>query len=387
VFLNQFYWPDSAPTAVLLDQVTRYAVSQGHDVTVICGQSGYFEGAESVPPPVRICRVGSLPFSRNPLNRLLSWGSYFVLAAWRLIRIRRCDILVTMTTPPGLSIIGALLRRYLDAELWIWEMDVYPDVVIATGGMKADSFFSRVLQRLFTWSRRRATGIIALGECMKARLASSGIAANRIHIAENWASDYSELTPVPVHSAPLQLLYSGNLGMAHEVETVATVLRDLAKDDIQFVFAGGGAARGWLEQFCRDHTLGNIEFQSYGDIEQFRNNLSACHLGLVTLRNSCEGTVVPSKIYSLMAAGRPILFIGPHGATPAKVIRDHECGWHFEPGQTTEISAFLRSLSRHPERALEAGERAQRTFSQHYSRYYGTQRLLRVILAHHVDPL
>lgn len=381
VFLNQFYWPDSAPTAVLLDQAAQYAVSQGHDVTVICGKSGYVDGADSVPPPVRICRVGSLRFSRNPLSRLLSWGSYLVLATWQLLRIRHCDILVTMTTPPGLSVVGALLQRYLGAELWIWEMDVYPDVVIATGGLKANSILARVLQRIFTWSRRRATGIIALGECMKTRLVSSGIPANRIHIAENWANDQPEPMPVPSQSSPLQLLYSGNLGMAHEVETIGSVLRDLAEETgIQFVFAGGGAARGQLEQFCSDQNLANVRFQPYGDTEHFTNNLRACHLGLVTLRNSCEGTVVPSKIYSLMAAGRPILFIGPRSATPALLIRDHECGWHFDPGKIAEISAFLRSLSTHPERALEAGERARRTFTQHYSRAHGTKRLLQAIL-------
>lgn len=381
VFVNQFYWPDNAPTAVLLDQVCRYAAQQGHQVTVICSRPGYVAGKAGDPPPVTICRVPSLPFARSPVVRLLSWGSFLVFASWRLFWMRRADVIVTMTTPPGLSIATALLRRRLGAKLWIWEMDVYPDVVVATGGLSPASALTRVLERIFTWSRRRADGVIALGECMKARLARAGVPESKIHIAENWADEPSSSTESG-DSAVLRVLYSGNLGMAHEVDTVARVLTGLAgESNIRFQFSGGGAARPGLEAVCAGAAVSNVTFTGYGDGEQFAANLRAAHIGLVTLRAGCEGTVVPSKVYSLLAAGKPILFIGDPDATPAVVIRRHQCGWQFAPGEDGAIGALLRRLARDPGEIAAAGRRARRTFEEHYSRSRGTERVLRTLLA------
>jgi len=380
VFINQFYWPDNAPTAVLLDQAVRHASEQGHEITVICGRQGYVDGPSGDPPAVRIRRVPSFPFSRNPAGRLLSWGSFLILSAWRLLLLGRTDIVVTMTTPPGLSIVAALLKRRHGAKLWIWEMDVYPDVVIATGGLSSGSWTTRLLQWIFTWSRLRADGIIVLGECMKERLISAGVPSERIHIAQNWASDQiRSLLSQPAR--PLRILYSGNLGMAHEVQTIDAVLETLANEEsIQFLFAGGGAARPGLEQRCRAAKMSNVTFQSYGDNQAFAENLQSCHVGLVTLRNGCEGTVVPSKVYSLMSVGRPILFIGPKNSTAALLVREHQCGWQFDPGKAAETSAFLRSLSADPHRIAEAGRNARRAFEQHYNRAHGTERLLQTLL-------
>lgn len=382
VFINQFFWPDNAPTAVLLDQTVRHAAEQGHEITVICGSQGYVKGSVEDPPAVRICRVPSFPFSRHPISRMLSWGSFLILSAFRLLLLGRNDIVVTMTTPPGLSIAAALLKRLLRARLWVWEMDVYPDVVIATGGLSSGSVATRLFQSVFTWSRCRADGIIVLGQCMKDRLIAAGVPQERVHIAQNWAGGYAINGFLSLKPPPLRILYSGNLGMAHEVETIDDVLKILAAETgIQFVFAGGGAARPGLEQRCRAANIPNITFQSYGDTRTFAENLRSCHLGLVTLRNGCEGTVVPSKIYSLMSIGRPILFIGPKAATPALLVREHQCGWHFEPGKAAETSAFLKLLSTDPSQIEKAGRNAKQAFEQHYNQASGTARLLQTLLS------
>lgn len=326
-------------------------------------------------------RVPSFPFSRNPVGRLLSWGSFFVFAVWRLLLLRRCDILVTMTTPPGLSVPAAILHRWLGARLWIWEMDVYPDVLIATGGLSADSLPARLLSRIFTWSRRRADGIIALGECMKRRLTASGVPENNIHIAANWADDKPAVSMAPC-SPSLRILYSGNLGMAHEVETLKTVVTNLARQPaIQFLFAGGGAARPELETHCRKAGIANVSFQSYGNDLEFDKNLRECHIGLVTLRDGCQGTVVPSKVYSLLAMGRPVLFIGPSDATPALLIDEYRCGWHFAPGQTTEIERHILALLQNPEPLRTASAHARLAYERHFTRAIGVARILETLLA------
>lgn len=381
VFVNQFFWPDSAPTAVLLSQAARHFAAQGHEVSVICGRHVYATGKEDAPPPVQILRVGGTKFSRGAVSRILSWGTFLILAAWRLVRMGRCDVLVVMTTPPGLSIAGALLKHYLDAKLWIWEMDLYPDVLIGTKTLSPNSIGAHLLNRLLTWSRQQSDGIIALGECMKQRLCRAGVSPTRIHVAPNWAAPLANgPTPIP-DSLPLRVLYSGNLGLAHEVDTVFEAMRLLQPETgIHFLFAGGGACRAILEKRCLEAGLKNVTFQAYGDERTFKTNLDSCHIGLVTLRTGCEGTVVPSKVYSLLASGRPYLFIGPSDATPAAMIRDYHCGWHYEPGRQADIAAHLRRLMANPREIAAAAVHATASFEQHFSLVQGLGRLTSIIV-------
>ncbi|MBM3784401.1 MAG: glycosyltransferase family 4 protein [Acidobacteria bacterium] len=151
--------------------------------------------------------------------------------------------------------------------------------------------------------------------------------------------------------------------------------------EIQFVFAGGGALRPGLERFCAAHDLKAAAFLPYGSNESFAENLRASHIGLVTLRDGCEGTVVPSKVYSLLCAGRPVLFIGPAAATPARLIAQHRCGWHFENGDSRGVAELLQKLSNEPEAVIEAGANARRAFEEHFTKAAGTQRILEVLAA------
>jgi colanic acid biosynthesis glycosyl transferase WcaI len=380
LFINQFFWPDAAPTGMYLEDLARELVQQGHEVDVLCGE-GKYEGAASAsePPPVTIRRIAVSNYSRSGAARLLNWFSFLVRAVLRTLTLPRYDVVVTMTTPPALSYAGLfpLARR---ARLWIWEMDLYPDVAAATGTLRSGSVLVRILEAVLDWPRRRAQGILVLGECMRDRLLRRGLQPSQIFIAENW-SDASkfEATPPPP-SPPLRVLYSGNLGVVHEIETILGVMTTL-KDDpaIQFVFAGGGVRYTELQTLCRESGLHNVSFEGYENGDHFARRLEACHIGLVTLRPGCEGTVVPSKFYSLLAAGRPVLFLGPGAATPARRILEHRCGWTFGPGEVQAVADLLNGLARNPAEIETRGMNGRQIFLSVFNRQVAVPRLARLI--------
>jgi colanic acid biosynthesis glycosyl transferase WcaI len=376
LLLNQFFWPDIAPTGQLLTDLARHLSAEGHQVTVVCAATQYGADISTEPEPaVRILRTGALPFARGKVARSLSYVSFLCGAAWKALSTGKHDLVVTLTTPPGLSVLGTILKLLRGSRHYIWEMDIYPDVAVDLGVMKAGSWAARFLGAVLDLTRAKADGIIALGECMQRRLITHGVPAGKIVIAHNWA-DGSAILPIPGRHDGLTVLYSGNLGLAHDVETISTAMNLLKEDDtVQFVFAGAGGRRKEIEDFCRREAIPNVSFLPYQTRRQWAENLNDADIGLVTQNERCCGSVVPSKVYALMAAGRPVLFIGPPNATPARIIDQFACGWRIRCGDSAAVVELLRRLSRSPELVRETSLRARTAFLENYDLPKGVSRV------------
>jgi glycosyltransferase involved in cell wall biosynthesis len=373
LFLNQFFYPDSAATGQLLGDV----VDGVEHAAVVCGPSQYAEAHVGRPPAVRIHRTKPLPFSRSAWLRPASYGSFLAAAAWLATRLPTPDVVVTLTTPPFLGLVGTLLRRR-GARHFSWEMDLYPDTALQLGYVR-NSGAARALSALARWYRLRADGIIVLGDDMKLRLINQGIPADKIHVCENWA-DGREIRPVPFPGGPLHIYYSGNLGLAHDTATLTAALLALGSSSpYRFTFAGGGAARAKLQQFIDRHHIPGVEFRPYSSRQELGAALGQGHVCLVTQKTETLGCLVPSKTYGILAAGRPLLYIGPSGSTVARIIHRYRCGWHIEPGDPGALVKLLELLNAHRDLVDEAGARARHAFELHYDRPHGVDRLRRVL--------
>jgi len=379
LLLNQFFYPDSAATSQLLADLARCLASQGHSVRVICGSSSYAEPDSLNAPAVEIARTPDLPFGRALLARTFSYTSLCAGALYLGLLGPRPDLILTLTTPPSLSVIGSLLKTVFRARHFIWEMDLYPDIAVDLDVPHPRSWFTRLMGASFDEARRRADGIIVLGEDMKARLIARGIPEHKIHVAENWA-DGREIVPLPFPSGPLVIHYSGNLGLAHDIETIMGALVHFAGDPrVRFTFAGGGPRRAHLESFCRDRNLRNVAFEPYSSRAALGQSLGSGHIGLVTQLPETCGSVVPSKTYGIMAAGRPVLCIGPRGATPAAIIQKHRCGWQIDPGDVPALIALFEHLSENRSLIRETRARARQAFDQNYDLPIGVARIAAIL--------
>jgi glycosyltransferase involved in cell wall biosynthesis len=322
----------------------------------------------------------NLPFSRGTLGRLASYASFYLSAAFRGLTLHRQDLVLTLTTPPLLSLVGTVIKTFRGSSHYIWEMDVYPDVAVDLDHFKAGGALDRVVGILADFSRRHADGIIALGDCMKNRLILRGINRDTIHVAENWADGASIKPVIRTLEPQLRVLYSGNLGLAHDVATISGAMLNL-KDDtrFRFVFVGGGGNSGKMAEFCSRNNLHGVSFQPYVQRSDLGNSLSLGDIGLVTQRESCCGSVVPSKVYGLLAAGRPILFIGPAAATPARIIEKFSCGWAVRCGDVDSLTGLLQRLAENPRQVFIAGQLARKAFLNHYDRPLGVARISKII--------
>jgi len=380
LFINQFFWPDTAATGQLLTDVTRGMDLKVHTVTVLCGTSDYGAVDEaSSPPGVKIVRTSGVAFSRGRIGRVVSYAAFFVSAAVLSVREPKPALVLTLTTPPLISLLGTLLKMLRGSRHFIWEMDVYPDIAVDLDVLKPRSVVTRLIGAASDFSRKRADGIIALGDDMKARLVSRGIPEHKILVAENWA-DGCEIRPAPFEDGPLVVHYSGTFGLAHEEQTIIEAMRQLRDDHrFRFVFAGGGARRQRLEDFCRAEGIRTAEFRPYAKRSELARSFVEGHVGLVTQIPETIGAVVPSKTYGIMAAGRPVLYVGPEGATPARVLERHACGWRIEPGDAVGIVRLLERLEQNRNLLREAGARARFAFEKYYDRSIGVARILSIL--------
>jgi colanic acid biosynthesis glycosyl transferase WcaI len=393
IVISQFFGPDQSAVGQFLADFADGAVGAGHDVSVICGAGAYAardgaarsddqgEKSESAAESrtgggaIRIARVRTAAFSQSKMRKLLSYATFYFGAVWRALSISRPDVVVTLTAPPGLAWIGWLAQQVRGCRHVAWEMDLYPDIAIALD-IPVAAWTSRILD----FPRQRADAVIAPGDCMKARLLQHRIPEDRIIVAENWA-DGSTISPLPFPGEPpMRILYSGNLGLAHDVSTIRAVMEYLAdRPDFLFVFAGGGLARRELIEFCDERGIRNISFQGYARLQDLGAILADCHIGLVTQKPPTLGAIVPSKIYGLMAAGRPALYIGPASATPAVLIRKFDCGWHFDCGDAAGVAALLLRLIENPEELQRKGQNGRDAFIEDYDRPAGVARVMRAM--------
>ena len=377
LFINQFFWPDSSATSQQLTDLVTGLADRGVEVAVLCGDGGYAAAAGVKPPSAEIHRVRAMPFKRGRISRMFSYLSFYVTAFAKGITLRKADVVVSMTTPPLISLLGAAIKYVRGSRHYIWEQDLYPEIAIDLQYLKAGGLTHKVTGWLADRVREHADGIIALGPCMKERLVARGVDPQKIAIAEHWASS-TAITRLdrPGNTAELVLLYSGNFGMAHELETIQGAIYALRNDArFRFIFAGTGDKRKTLAAFCEANQIGSVEFRPFVARDRLNEGLAAGDIGLVTQQDASCGAVVPSKVYGILAAGRPLFYVGPANATPARLIERHQCGWRVASGDVLGATNLLRHLAEHPELVQAAGQRARDALVQWYDLPQSVERI------------
>ena len=389
LLINQFFWPDSAATSQFLTDVARGLEERGHEVFAIASANSYGIQDELNPPRTEVYRIKGIPFHWGPIGRLLSYGFFFIGCALRGLTLPRPDVVLTLTTPPLISLVGTLIKSLRGSAHFVWEMDVYPEVAVDIGYFKPGGLRERLVGILADFYRRKCDGILALGDCMRRRLMDRGVSGSKIHVAENWAdSDLIRPFPPQPRADKLVIFYSGNLGLAHDLNTVAEAVRTLKQDTrFEFIFAGSGPKRPAFESWCKAEGIDSVVFRGYAERQDLGVSLAAGDIGLVTQEQTCVGSIVPSKVYGLLAAARPILFIGPKDATPASIIRRFGCGWHIENGDVAGLVDLLRILVADKQSVYRAGQRALQTFRNHYDREAGVSRICDLIGASPVQSM
>ena len=383
LFVNRSFWPDTDATGVLLNELTEDLASE-HQITVICGPANTTSRRSlrlfryENHGAVRIVRTfGARLSKRNVVVRLLNLVVYYALACIAAFR-EHADIVIAETDPPLLGVLGAMLKRLKKCSFVYYCQDLYPEIAEATGGLKSRFLLGR-LGWCNDFAYRHADAIIVLGPDMMARLGRRGVPGDRTTIIPNWidCQKVQPLSAIPPgrDSGDFVVMYAGNMGWSQNLETVLETAR-LMRDDrrVKFVFVGDGAKKSALEREARMQRLDNVEFIDRQPPNAMSGILAAGDLHLIPLAAGSAGCLVPSKVYGILAAGRPYVAMMEADGEVARLASEFEVGFVTPPENAGALAHTIAAAMEDPKRLELMGRRARVLAEEAYDRRLVTRR-------------
>jgi colanic acid biosynthesis glycosyl transferase WcaI len=399
IFVNRYFYPDHSATSQMLSDLAFALAKSGNKFSVITSRQLYdmpetrLPGRETVAS-VGVHRVWTSRFGRhNLIGRAIDYLTFYLSSAWALWRMsRQGDIIVAKTDPPMLSVVAAPIARMRRANLVNWLQDLFPEVLEAldVDRKSVSSIVYNLMRGMRNRSLRLAQMNIVIGERMAERLAHFDVPLERVRIIPNWA-DGALVAPRPRAENSLRrrwgleekfvVGYSGNLGRAHEVDTLIEAIarleqdydvisdqkeEDGSKSEIVWLFMGGGALYRQLQTEIAARRFTSVHFRPYQPRECLAESLSVPDVHLVSLRPELEGLIVPSKYYGIAAVGRPTIFVGDADGEIARTLKVERGGQTVALGDGAGLAALIRSFVANPNMAEEMGGCARSAFERSF---------------------
>jgi colanic acid biosynthesis glycosyl transferase WcaI len=390
LFLNRVFGPETEATGVLLSELAEDLAFE-NEVSVICARAR--SDNRSIRPLFKRERYGAVKVVRTfapnvpkqrGLLRYLDFLSYFALAGCATL-CERPDIIVAETDPPILGALGAIVGFLWRRPLVFYCQDIYPEVGLASGALK-----SRTMRLLVGFSNRlayaRADAVVVLGADMAGLLRRKGVPAEKIVVTPNWI-DCGKVKPqaprADLHEQyanKFVVMYAGNLGWTQNLESVLEAARILRNDArLKFVLVGDGARRSELVAEAKASGLTNVDFIDRLDPRRMSEVLAAADLHLIPLGAGVAGSMVPSKVYGILAAGKPFVAMMERHAEVARIAAEAEVGFVVAPG---DAAALARTIAHSMDnRALleQMGRRARTLAERSYDRNLITRRFAELL--------
>lgn len=389
LLLNQYFPPDTSATAKMAASVAS-AISRRHEVTVLAGRPSY-DPDEFYPfsflrrdqrEGVAVERVGSTAYPRHQMRRrVANYLSYVSLAMPRALAMK-ADMVLAMTDPPFAGIVGATIARMKGVPFVYNIRDLYPDMAIGGDIVRPHSWVA-AWERLHRAALRQAARVVVLGDDMRERVISKGVDPARVVVirdgtsipAADAPSDHPAIRDIR-GSAEFVVLHAGNLGFYGAWPTLLNAAKILPKNGIRLVFIGDGANRQKLEESNEGCPI--VRFLPFRPANEIPCVMAAGDVHVVTIRRGLGGIVVPSKLYSILAAGRPVLAVAPEDTDVARIVRRHECGLVVDPDKPEDVAEAIQALKSDRTQLQAMGQRARKA-SEEYARGNELEKFVEVL--------
>lgn len=381
--ISELFYPEETSTGHYLTQIAL-GLGLRYEVGVLCSQPTYSQRGKRSPrheqyEGVTIYRCFSTTLNKNILpcrilNFLTVSLSLFLSA---LRRFKKGDKALVVTNPPLLPFFILMACRLKGAKSVLLVHDVYPEVFEIAGICSRKSVLYRFIDRLSLWLYQGMDRVVVLGRDMARVAEGKGAKPEQIEIITNWA-DLSEVYPIPKEQNPVcskfglsdqfVVQYCGNMGRTHGLECLVGAAEALESEaDVLFMLVGSGARYNWLEEFVQNQSIKNTLVLPRCSREDLNHYLNACDIGVISFMPGMSGVSVPSRMYNIMAAGKPILAIADNESELAMVVSEERIGWVVNPGDREGIIAAIKEAKSNSNELIAMGQRARQVAETKYS--------------------
>ncbi len=385
LYIIDTFHPEYASTGQLMTEMAQY-LQDDFNITVIVGTPKYgVDGGDQYSKGtffyekfenINIVRVKTPDVDKSSkISRVKHILGHFINAFRATFRVDKPDMIYVISQPPILGgLLGRITKLFRGGKLIYNIQDFNPEQAEAIGYIKK-KWLVKLARAFDNHTIRSADQIIVVGRDMQMRLNDrvKALHPDKVEVINNWiheefvkpctnccGKEHNEYYHKYNVSEKFTIMYSGNLGLYYDLENIINVIggfRDYK--DLQFIFVGDGVHKKTLVDYCDIENITNVEFYDYVPKAEVQCSINSAHVHLVTNQKGIKGVSVPSKIYGVLAVGKPVLGVLEKGSEAAMIIDDASCGKYVEPQDYKGIKSLIEWFYNNPDKADEMGKKGR----------------------------
>lgn len=381
---SQYFYPEMISTGHLLTELVVELARKGIKSSVICAQPTYYSNdkldKKIIYNGISIRRTVNTQFDKNSLKgKLFNSFSFFISALLIALKEKGKSPIVLVTNPPFLGLVGLICKICKRRSYILIVHDLYPDIIVNMGYLKHDSLLTLLWNKINKRIYNAASFVVVLGRDVQRRIHDQvpSEIQKKIKLIPNWADpeliyfiDQSCNPFIKEQGLDGKYLvqYSGNMGLTHDMETIIEAAKMMHNNEtIHFILIGGGGKLAKIKKMAEDYGLKNMTFLEYQPRESLKYSLSASHVSLISLERGAEGLSVPSKLYGIMASGRPIIAIMPENTEVALTLNEYQSGLITPPKDVASLVNKITWMQENNDDREAMGKRAYRAFLDNFT--------------------
>lgn len=388
LFLCQFFYPEHNSSATLPFDTASYLAHHGFTVDALCGYPKEYSDGQAVPlrevqDGVEIQRLRYIQLGRvSTLGRLINYFSFTASALLHVGKLKKYKAVIVYSNPPILPLVPVLANILFRTKIVFVAYDVYPEIAYASNSLRSGCLIDRAMKWLNHKLYRRVSRVVALTDEMKEFLLAHRpeLTEDKVTVIPNWAHEKRTAEPTPeaykkFGFEPGQFIvsYFGNMGTCQEMETLLGAMRQLKKNpEIQFLFVGHGNKKPHVEEAAKE--TGNAKVYDFLTEDAFEQAIAISSCCVVSLEKGLQGMCAPSKYYSYLQAGRPVLAIVEEKSYLAKEVEGKENGCFIPIGKTEKLMETLDRLRPDKEKVKKMGYRSKELYLKKYDYKIGMKK-------------
>lgn len=357
--ISQLFYPEETSTANIMTKIAE-TLSEKNIVNVICSTSNYqsqsLKTNKLLKSNINVIRINTPPLNKNNIFFRILLFLHFTFSVFLriLFKIKKNDTVILVTNPPTILFATAILKPIKSYKLIVILQDIFPENASISGIINKSSFIYEIVLRAMNYGYSKADKLIACGKDMAQHFINKGIELSIINVIQNWADEELFTTKHLVDrneyfglnlTNKIVIEFAGNIGRVQGLDKFLKIFSKSKNLNLVLLIIGNGAFKNKLENFVKDNNLKNVYFLNSKTRNEQVNFLNCCDIGLVTLSEGMYGLGVPSKVYNIMACGKPILYIGDKFSEIDLYIKDNNIGWSFDWNYEDDILNYLNNLN------------------------------------------